>query len=253
MSMHVWLLGQSALRKHGLRGLVFIFSLTLHGLAYSAFLPSQRIDENAPIEGLELSIAPPQGESAADEPHEVDSRAQAEAAASIPQSEPPTAPVQESVEAAKVENNDADVMEAATTLDPSRIPPPPEQKPEKPEIEKVETVSATQAANAAEETFARRDLGVENGVQQSGGVTRAAYAAAVKKAIAKNRRRPHGDERGTVSISFLIGPSGTAEQIEVVKSAGSSLNETARSIVAALRLPPPPDRTFSGTIAIKFE
>ncbi|MCL2714293.1 MAG: energy transducer TonB [Alphaproteobacteria bacterium] len=56
-----------------------------------------------------------------------------------------------------------------------------------------------------------------------------------------------------MSISFRIGPSDSPEQIEVAKPSHPILNETARRIVAAIRLPPPPDPTFSATIAIKFE
>ena len=131
-------------------------------------------------------------------------------------------------------------------------PPPVEQKPE-PVVEKVEAAPPAQATSAADETFARRDVGVENGLRIGGGVTRAAYAAAVKKEITKNRRRPTGADRGTVSVSFVIGPTGSVENVKVVKAAAPMLDETARSIVAAIHLPPPPGGTFSGTIAIKFE
>ena len=239
-----------------LRGTFLIASIGLHGLAFAAFLP-RAVDQDAPIEGLELSLAPPQGETIAEEKDAVDSSAQTETTASIQKElpPPPPEPVQELVEAAKVVEPEAEVMEAAVKppeVIPSVEPPPPEQKPETP-IEKVEIAPAAQATAAAEETFAHRNVGVESGLREGGGVTKAAYAAAVKKEITKNRRRATGSVHGTVSVSFVIGPIGKVETIQVVKAVSPSLDETARSIVASIQVPPPPGGTFSGTIAIKFE
>ena len=242
---------------YALRTVFVAASIGLHGLAFAAFLPQAR-DQDAPIEGLELSLAPPEGETIAEEKDAVDSSAQTETVASIPQVEPTPPPppvVQEQVEAAKVDDAEAEVMEAAVKppeQPPVVDPPPVEQKPE-PVIEKVEAAPPAQATSAADETFARRDVGVENGLRQGGGVTRAAYAAAVKKEITKNRRRPNGMDRGTVSVSFVIGPNGSVEVVKVVKPTVPTLDETARSIVASIHLPPPPGGTFAGTIAIKFE
>ena len=239
-----------------LRGTFLIASIGLHGLAFAAFLP-RVVDQDAPIEGFELSMAPPQGETIAEEKDAVDSSAQAETTASIQKElpPPPPEPVQELVEAAKVEDPKAEVMEAAVKPpeEPRPVePPPPEQKPETPVIQ-TEVAPAAQATAAAEETFAHRNVGVENGVREGGGVTKAAYAAAVKKEITKNRRRAAGSMHGTVSVSFVIGPVGKVETIQIVKAINPTLDETARSIVASIQVPPPPGGTFSGTIAIKFE
>ena len=75
----------------------------------------------------------------------------------------------------------------------------------------------------------------------------------MKKEIAKNKRRPPGDWRGAVSLSFVIGPNGRAERIEVAKSVNPALDEAARSIIASVQLPPPPGGTFPAAITIKFE
>jgi protein TonB len=247
---------QRPVLTHLLRGTFLTVSLVMHGLAFAAFMPRET-EQDAPIEGLELSLAAPQGETVAEETDQVDSSAQTEAVASIPQAEPPPppVPVQEEVEAAKVEDQEAPAMEAASKPPeptPPIEPPPPEQKPETP-VEKVQIAPSAQASAAAEETFAKRDMGVENGLRQGGGVTRAAYAAAVKKAIAKNRRRVPASRHGTVSVSFVIGPVGKVETVHVVKAVSPILDDTARDIIAAIHLPPPPGGTFSGTIAIKFE
>ena len=120
-------------------------------------------------------------------------------------------------------------------------------------MEETQAAPASQQTNAAEETFARRAVGVENGLRVGGGTTRAAYAAAVKKEIAKNKKRPDGEDHGTVAVSFVIGANGDAENVTIVKPASPRLDNTARNIVAAVRLPPPPGGKFQGVIAIKFE
>ena len=62
-----------------LRGLFLAASVALHGLAFASLLPRVN-DQDAPIDGLELSFAPPEGEALVEEKDSVDSAAQAEAA-----------------------------------------------------------------------------------------------------------------------------------------------------------------------------
>lgn len=239
----------------GLRVAFLGLSVGLHGLAFAALLP-RPTDQDAPIDGLELSLAPPQGETLAEEKDAIDSIAQAESVAATPKVEPPPPEIQEIVEAAKVEVEDAPTMEAAFKEPPPELQmasePQPQTPPEAPKEEAQVQVNTQQAA-AAEETFAQRSVGVENGLRSGGGVTHAAYAAAVKKEIAKNKRRPDGESRGSVGLSFVIGSSGRAERIDIVKSVNPVLDEAARKIVAAVQLPPPPGGMFPATISIKFE
>jgi TonB family protein len=86
-----------------------------------------------------------------------------------------------------------------------------------------------------------------------GGATRAAYAAAVKKELARRKRRPDADAHGTVSVNFVIGPDGAPVAINIEKQTHPALADAARSIVAAVQLPPPPGGTFAATVSIKFE
>ena len=242
-----------ALWAMGLRGTFLMLSLGLHGLAFAAFLPHAS-NEEAPVDSLELSIAPPQGETLVEEKDAVDSTAQSETVASVQKSVTPPPDPQEVVEAAKVDDPDAEVMTAAVT--PPDLPPPPQEQPQTPPEPVHEVTLAApnaQQVNATEETFARHAVGVETGLRTGGGTTRAAYAAAVKKEIARNKKRPTAQGAGAVSVSFVIGPAGEAESISVVKSVNPALDETARSIIAAVHLPPPPGGKFLGTIAIKFE
>lgn len=238
-----------------LRVAFLLLSIGLHGLAFAALLP-RSTEQEAPVDGLELSLAPPEGETLAEEKDVVDSAAQTESVASVPKVEPPPPETQEIVEAAKVEVEEAPLMEAALKEPPPELKPsaepPPQTPPETPK-EETQVQASTQQTAAAEETFAQRTVGVENGLHSGGGVTRAAYAAAVKKEIAKNKRRPDGERRGSVSLSFVIGPSGRAERIDIVKSVDPMLDEAARKIVAAVQLPPPPGGMFPATISIKFE
>ena len=235
----------------GLRGLFFAASLGLHGLAFAAFLPSTS-EEEAPVDSLELSIAPPQGETMIEEADAVDSAAQAETVASIQKTETPPPVVEEAPEAAKVVDQDAETITASIKQEE---PPPPQMQEPVPETPHMDAQSApnAQQVNAAEETFARRAVGVENGLHTGGGTTRAAYAAAVKKEIARNKRRPDGADHGTVSVSFVIGATGGAEDITIVRPAAPKLDSTARGILASVTLPPPPGGKFQGMVAIKFE
>jgi len=238
-----------------LRSLFVVASVGLHGLAFASLLPRVN-DQEAPIEGLELSLAPPQGEALAEEKDAVDSAAQTETVAAVQKIEtppPPEAP--DLAEAAKVVDEEAPVM-AAAVKEPEPEPQPVlevVETPPEPVQEQPQVSASAQQTAAAEETFAKRAVGVENGLRTGGGVTRAAYAAAVKKEIAKNKRRPPGDWRGAVSLSFVIGPNGRAERIEVAKSVNPALDEAARSIIAAVQLPPPPGGTCPAAITIKFE
>ena len=236
-----------------LRGVFLVASIGLHGLAFASLLP--RVDDQeAPVDGLELSIAPPQGEALVEEKDAVDSAAQAEAVAAVQKVETPPPDAPDLAEAAKVEDAQAQVMMAAVKEPDLQPRPDAPEAPQEPVQEQPPQPSANaQQTAAAEETFAQRAVGVESGLRSGGGVTKAAYAAAVKKEIAKNKRRPAGETRGTVSLTFVIGPTGRAERIEVSKSANPALDDAARSIIAAVQLPPPPGGIFPAEIAIKFE
>ncbi len=236
----------------GIRSTMLVASLALHGLAFAAFIPATE-NQEAPIDSLDLSLAPPQGEAMVEEKDAVDSSAQAEAAAAVEKTTPPVAQDDALQEAAKIIEPEADVMSAALLSEP---PPPEPAIVDKPVETKLEERSATAVSNASqatEEAFAARAVGVENGLRTGGGATRAAYAAAVKKEIARKKRRPDGDAHGVVSISFVIGPNGAPATIKVEQQAHPALADAARSIIASVQLPPPPGGTFAGTIAIKFE
>ena len=240
------------------RPLAILLSIGLHGGAVLAVVngPAQT-QEDAPSDSLELSMAPPEGETLVEEEKSVDSVAQEETVASIKTPEPPPPPEPEAIEPVKIVAPDAETIEAA--IKPPEELPPEEPKPEPP-VEQIvtlplkqETEAQAQTVNAAEESFASREVGVENGIKRGGGMTRAAYAAAVKKQIAKNRKRPTGQGHGVVSIAFTIGPQGHVDRLDVVKSVNSAIDQTARQIVASIKLPPPPDGSFQATIKINFE
>ena len=243
-------------RPSWLRPLAILFSAGLHGYAVVALANAPERREEAPVEALEFSMAPPEGETLVEEEKTEDSVAREETVAGAKEPEPPPPPVPDAVEQAKVEEPEAEAIEATTK--PVEEPPPekPEEVRKEPEpVREIvpETTAQTQTVAAAEESFASRTAGVENGLKQGGGMTKAAYAAAVKKQIAKNRKRPSGQGQGTVSVNFIIGAAGRADRIAILRSVNPALDETARGIVAAIRLPPPPGGAFQGTIAFKFE
>jgi periplasmic protein TonB len=244
-------------RPAWLRPLAFLCSVGVHGYAVVAIAQSPPQPEAIPVESLEITLAPPEGEAMAEEEQREDSVAQQESVASVAQPEPPPPPPEpDALEKVKVEDAEAEALQAVTK---PVEPPPPEEKPE--EIKEPEPVAEVKpeaapqpvTAAAAEESFATRAIGVENGLRHGGGMTRAAYAAVVKKQIAKNRKRPTAQGRGVVSISFSIGREGKVDRTTIVRSVNAALDETARSIIASIHLPPPPDGAFQATIAIKFE
>jgi protein TonB len=237
------------------RTLFVLASLGLHGIVISHFMPRIN-DQEAPIEGLELSIAPPQGEALFEEKNDIDSSAQAE---NFPQIQKnltsQSQDIESLAEASKVLNDEAPIMTSLVNEHKHEVQPDINIDQSLPETDSIKQQSnlIAQQTVASEETFSHHTIGVENGITSEGGVTRAAYASAVKKEIAKNRRRPNGDWHGNIILSFVIGPNGRSESISIVKSVNPTLDEVARSIINSIQLPPPPGGNFPATITIKFE
>jgi TonB family protein len=117
---------------------------------------------------------------------------------------------------------------------------------------KKEEVKPTIQQEALNDTFEKKLAGVDFGVQ-GGGMTNASYGANVKKMIEKNKKRPSGNLKGSVKISFLIGSKGKVESTWIVNSTNDKLNATAETIINSITTLPPPEGKFTGTIEIKFD
>ena len=198
---------------------------------FGATTPERQI-----VYAINIGIAPAEGDTL-DEDMTEESLAQEAVAAAVKEQADTPDPV-DPIEAVHTVDDTAEVMEAKKEED------------KKEEQQKSEVDQKEQAA--ADDAF-KKHMGVENGVKENAGMTSAEYASLVKKEIEKKRKRPDKAMFGVVNIAFCINKEGRAEGISIVKSTKHELETTARMIIAAIEVPPPPGGSFSGTISIKFE
>jgi TonB family protein len=216
--------------------LSIISSVLLHVLVIVPFVFGATPTERQIIHSINIGIAPAEGDTLDDDMTEESSAQEAIAAAVKEQADTPD-PI-DPIEAVHTIDDTAEAMEA-------------KKKEEKKEEQQKSEVDQKEQA-AADDAF-KKHMGVENGVKENAGMTSAEYASLVKKEIEKKRRRPDKAMFGVVSVAFCINKEGRAESISIVKSTRHELEPTARMIIAAIEVPPPPGGSFTGTIAIKFE
>lgn len=85
----------------------------------------------------------------------------------------------------------------------------------------------------------------------------ARYAAIVSAEINRRKHYPAfartRNERGVVTVSFVVGQRGNVVKADVTKSSGSAiLDDAATKMVKTANLPSPPMRQFHGNIEIAF-
>jgi TonB family protein len=214
-----------------------IGSIALHlgvlvPFVWGATPPQQEI-----VYAINIGIAPAEGDTLDEDMTEESAAQEAVAAAVKLQADTPD-PI-DPLEAAKIIDDSAEALEAKK-----------EEEKKKEEQQKSEVDQKEQAA--ADDAF-KKHMGVENGVKENAGMTSAEYASLVKKEIERKRKRPEKSMFGVVNVAFCINKEGRAEGISIVKSTKPGLESTARMIIAAIEVPPPPGGSFTGTIAIKFE
>lgn len=211
-------------------------SILLHLLVIVPFVFGATTSERQIIHSINIGIAPAEGDTL-DEDMSEESLAQEAVAAAVKEQADTLDPI-DPIEAVHTLDERAEVMEA-------------KKEEEKKEEQQKSNVDQKEQA-AADDAF-KKHMGVEMGVKENAGMTSAEYASLVKKEIEKKRRRPDKAMFGTVNVAFCINKEGRAEGISIVKSTKHELEPTARMIIAAIEVPPPPGGSFSGTIAIKFE
>jgi periplasmic protein TonB len=216
--------------------LSLILSIFLHLLVIVPFVFGATPPQREIVYAINIGIAPAEGDTL-DEDMAEESLAQDAVAAAIKLQADTPDPV-DPIEAVHTVDDTAEVMEAK------------KEEEKKEEQQKSEVDQKEQAA--ADDAF-KKHMGVENGVKENAGMTSAEYASLVKKEIEKKRRRPDKAMFGVVNVAFCINKEGRAENISIVKSTKHELEPTARMIIAAIEVPPPPGGSFTGTIAIKFE
>jgi len=217
--------------------LSLILSVLLHIIVIVPFVFGATTPERQIVYAINIGIAPAEGDTL-DEDMSEESLAQDAVAAAVKEQADTPDPV-DPIEAVHTVDDTAEVMEAKK-----------EEEKKKEEQQKSEVDQKEQAA--ADDAF-KKHMGVENGVKENAGMTSAEYASLVKKEIEKKRKRPDKAMFGVVNVAFCINKEGRAENISIVKSTKHELEPTARMIIAAIEVPPPPGGSFTGTIAIKFE
>ena len=216
--------------------LSLILSVLLHIIVIVPFVFGATLPQREIVYAINIGIAPAEGDTL-DEDMTEESAAQETVAAAVKLQADTPDPV-DPIEAVQTVDDTAEAMEA-------------KKEEEKKEEQKKSEVDQKEQA-AADDAF-KKHMGIENGVKENAGMTSAEYASLVKKEIEKKRRRPDKAMFGVVSVAFCINKEGRAESISIVKSTRHELEPTARMIIAAIEVPPPPGGSFTGTIAIKFE
>jgi TonB family protein len=218
------------------RHIPLILSILLHLLVIVPFVFGATPPQQEIVYAINIGIAPAEGDTLDEDMNEESAAQDAVAAAVKLQADTPD-PI-DPIEAVHTVDDTAEVMEAKKEED------------KKEEQQKSEVDQKEQAA--ADDAF-KKHMGVETGVKENAGMTSAEYASLVKKEIERKRKRPEKAMFGVVNVAFCINKEGRAEAISIVKSTKPALESTARMIIAAIEVPPPPGGSFTGTIAIKFE
>jgi hypothetical protein len=217
--------------------LSLIVSIVLHIIVIIPFVFGATPPERQIVYAINIGIAPAEGDTL-DEDMSEESAAQEAIAAAVKEQTDTPDPI--------------DPMEAAHTIDDSAETMEAKKEEEKKTKEQQKSEVDQNEQAAAEDAF-KKHMGVENGVKENAGMTSAEYASLVKKEIEKKRKRPEKSLFGIVNVAFCINGQGKPESIIIVKSTKPELEPTARMIIAAIEVPPPPGGSFAGTIAIKFE
>lgn len=213
-----------------------ILSVLLHIVAIVPFVFGATPTEKQIVYAINIGIAPAEGNTLDEDMSEESAAQDAVAAAVKLQADTPD-PI-DPIESVHTVDDTAEVIEDKKEEDKKK-----EQQ--KSEVDQKEQ-------SAADDAF-KKHMGVENGVKENAGMTSAEYASLVKKEIERKRKRPEKPMYGVVNVEFRINKEGRAEAISIVKSTKPALESTARMIIAAIEVPPPPSGSFTGTIAIKFE
>ena len=215
-----------------------VASVVLHLLVIVPFVFGATPPERQIVYAINIGIAPAEGDTL-DEDMSEESAAQDAVAAAVKEQADTPDPI-DPVEAAKTVDETAEVIEA-------------KKEEEKKEIKEEQKSQVDQKEQAAADDSFKKHMGIENGVKENAGMTSAEYASIVKKEIERKRKRPDKAVFGIVNIAFCINSHGKPENISIIKSTKPELEPTARMIIAAIDVPPPPGGSFTGTIAIKFE
>jgi len=220
-----------------IKHLSLILSISLHLLVIVPFVFGATLPQQEIVYAINIGIAPAEGDTLDEDMSEESAAQDAVAAAVKLQADTPD-PI-DPIEAVKTVDDSAEAMEA--------------KKKEEKKIEEQQKSEVDQKEQAASDDAFKKHMGVENGVKENAGMTSAEYASLVKKEIERKRKRPEKSMFGVVNVAFCINKEGRAEAISIVKSTKHELETTARMIIAAIEVPPPPGGSFTGTIAIKFE
>jgi len=235
----------------GFRFAALVISMCIHGIAFASFTKIDETDDTL-IESDLISILPPQGETLMNEGDTTNSIAQEEIAPAIRKIYDKEMSLLLPIEPPQIIAPESDSMATSfkNEIDKSIKEEPLEKQVNSKEAHQM---SDAQEQSASTESFAHRTIGTENGISTDGGITKAAYASAVKKQIEKNRMRPINNISGSVNISFIIDDQGHINDVQILNPVNPELASTAKSMIAKIEVPSPPGGKFMGSVTIKFE
>ena len=241
-------------RETALRPTAILVAASLHILLLTGVaLPRPQLA--SPIETIEISIEPQQGDATPDamQAESADAIAQNEAQPDAApevkpeeiKQEPPPLPEPEKVgekpqpvAAEAPRRVAADAPEIARRLERQR------------EKKREEIHRRILAQKAAAQSARHARAGVAEGAQHAG-LSRATFGSLMLAEI--RRHQIHAAGQGSVRVAFTVGGSGHVTGASVISSSGDgSLDATALRIVRSCHPGPPPGGSFSASAAINF-
>ena len=215
-----------------------------------------------PIDSIEISISPPQGEAVPDNSAEMapDSVAQPEVQPDPdpkPEVEQPTPtppppviaaepPKREAPEAPTIKQRPKPIEREKPTVDHRKIA---EERQRRERLLR-EAERHVEARRAAAQSARRARAGVDSGSRQNA-MSAAAYGGMVRAEIQRHKVDP--GEGGSVGVAFSIGSSGGVSSAYVVRSSGNGRVDSAGlRAVRSAHPGPPPGGHFSGSTTIHF-
>ena len=242
-------------REKALRPVAMLLAVGLHALALMGVsLPHPQLA--GPIENIEISIEPQQGDSTPDaaQTETMDSIAQAQAQPDVqPDPKPEEAKVEPpppEPEPEKVEEKPQPVAAEAPKREVADAPDIARRLEREREKRREQKRRRVLAQKAAAQSARHARAGVAEGAHDAG-MSRATFGSRVLAEI--RRHQIHASGQGSVRVAFSVGASGNVSGASVIGSSGDgALDATAVRIVRSCHPGPPPGGFYSASATINF-
>lgn len=244
----------AAWREKTLRPVAIVLAVGLHTLALMGVsLPHPQLA--GPVENIEISIEPQQGDATPDaaQTETTDSIAQAQAQPDVqPDPKPEEAKVEPppEPEPEKIEEKPQPVAADAPKREVADAPDIARRLERQREKKREQQRRRILAQKAAAQSARHARAGVAEGAHNAG-MSRATFGSRMLAEI--RRHQIHASGQGTVRVAFAVGASGHVVGASVIGSSGDgALDSTALRIVRSCHPGPPPGGSYSASAAINF-